>query len=137
LFHTNSHIFVVVVEKLELTRRVLHFYSLFMSDSKTQPTAKQSIAVIGSGIVGRSWCAIFARGGYNVRLFDIKSEQVDAAIAQVRDETLPRLHTLGLLKKQSVEDVLGRISPVDTLDAALDGAVYAQTCVPEVGHSQP
>ena len=34
------------------------------------PTAAKTAAMIGAGLIGRSWALAFARGGFAVRLFD-------------------------------------------------------------------
>ena len=43
----------------------------------------EKIAIVGSGLIGRSWAMIFASAGYQVVLFDIKQEQVNAALVDM------------------------------------------------------
>ena len=30
------------------------------------------VAIVGSGLIGRSWAVLFSRGGYNVVLYDVQ-----------------------------------------------------------------
>ncbi len=39
-----------------------------------------SVAIIGSGLIGRAWAMIFARAGWDVRLFDAADSVAQAAI---------------------------------------------------------
>ncbi len=36
-------------------------------------------AIIGAGLIGRSWAMVFARAGWRVRLYDAVPAQLDAA----------------------------------------------------------
>ena len=36
-------------------------------------------AIIGAGLIGRAWAVVFARAGWQVRLFDAVSAQLPAA----------------------------------------------------------
>ena len=40
-------------------------------------------AIVGSGLVGRAWAMVFARAGWQVRLFDRDASQVDAALGLI------------------------------------------------------
>ena len=33
-------------------------------------STERNVAIIGAGLIGRAWAAIFARAGWNVRLSD-------------------------------------------------------------------
>lgn len=87
------------------------------------------IAVIGSGLIGRSWATVFARGGYDVVLHDANTEALAAARDLVR-ETLAELSDNSLLD-ETVETVLSRVSTCDGLEGTLDGATHVQENVPE------
>ncbi len=87
------------------------------------------IAVVGSGLIGRSWAISFARAGHEVALWDpdpAASETAHAAIA----ERLPELTAHGLLEEPEAA-VLARIDVAPTLEAVLDGAGYVQENAPE------
>src|SRR2546423_5817521 len=50
----------------------------------------RNVAIVGAGLIGRAWAAIFARAGWNVRLTDPHQPTLDAAPGLIRDE----LHAL-------------------------------------------
>ena len=89
--------------------------------TSTTTGAHGKICVAGSGIVGRCWAMLFARKGYNVTLFDIKQEQLDAGISSVREQ-LAGLEKIGLLDGQTTEQVHARISTSSDLKEAMTGA---------------
>ena len=56
------------------------------------PTA----AIVGSGLIGRSWAIVFARAGWDVRLSDPSAEALEAAPRLIR-EGLDELAAHGLV----------------------------------------
>ena len=50
----------------------------------------RNVAIVGAGLIGRAWAAIFARAGWNVRLTDPHEPTLKAAPGLIRDE----LHAL-------------------------------------------
>ena len=49
-------------------------------------TAERNVAIVGAGLIGRAWAAIFARAGWNVRLTDPHVATLKAAPRLIRDE---------------------------------------------------
>ena len=88
-----------------------------------------TIAVIGAGLIGRSWSIVFARAGFGVKLWDHVPAQVPAALAFIA-ERLPELHQAGLVDDKP-STILARIQPADTLAAALTDVVHVQENGPE------
>jgi len=86
------------------------------------------IAIVGSGLIGRSWAIVFARAGRDVALYDRDPGQVDAALGIV-DGSLRDLEAQGLIG--SAAETRGRMRPAASLAQALDGAAYVQESVPE------
>ena len=48
----------------------------------------RNVAIVGAGLIGRAWAAIFARAGWNVRLTDPHQPTLKAAPGLIRDELL-------------------------------------------------
>jgi 3-hydroxyacyl-CoA dehydrogenase len=88
------------------------------------------IAIVGSGLIGRAWAITFARAGHDVRLYDQAAGQAEKAIAFAREMAAP-LESEGLLEGQSADQVIARIKPAASLEAALDGVVHVQENTPE------
>jgi 3-hydroxyacyl-CoA dehydrogenase len=87
-----------------------------------------TIAVIGSGLIGRAWSICFARSGHQVKLHDISKPALDAALGLI-DGALKDLHANGLLDDPNA--ARARIATAATLEEALDGAGYVQENVRE------
>src|SRR5262249_14277204 len=80
------------------------------------PAEFPRVAVIGSGVIGRSWTAVFARAGCPTTLFDPEEGQLTRAMAWLQEQKSPEW---------------AAIQPCARLDQALDGALYVQECGPE------
>ncbi len=85
-------------------------------------------AVIGAGLIGRSWAVVFARAGWQVSLTDSDPAALERALPLIRE-------SFGLLKEFGLTDdpaaALGRITLVPTLPATVAGADLVQECGPE------
>ncbi|XP_067675507.1 lambda-crystallin-like [Haliotis asinina] len=102
-----------------------------MADVASTPLREEKVAVIGSGLIGRSWCMLFACAGYKVSLYDVDPEQVSRALDDIRAQ-LQKLQEEGLPRGSlSPQQQLERISPADSVKDCLQGAFYIQECVPE------
>lgn len=89
---------------------------------------KLSVAIVGTGLIGRAWAAIFARAGWDVRLTDPHQPTLDAAPALIRNE----LHALA--KHGLADDPDGaaaRVSVAASLADAVQGAAFVQENGPE------
>jgi L-gulonate 3-dehydrogenase len=91
--------------------------------------AVKTVAIVGSGLIGRAWAMIFARAGYAVRLQDAK-EGVAAKAVALCAEGLKGLAAAGLCDDPA--GAAARISAATTLAEALDGVVLVQENGPEV-----
>ena len=89
----------------------------------------RKVAVIGAGLIGRSWAIVFARAGFSVALWDAAPAALPAARAFIA-ERLPELAASGLLR-DAPDAVLARITLAETLGDALRGAEYVQENGPE------
>jgi 3-hydroxyacyl-CoA dehydrogenase len=88
------------------------------------------IAIIGSGLVGRSWAISFARAGHDAFLWDSQAGAAEAAIGYI-EKILPDLQANDLLRGSTPDQVLGRLHVAATPEEALKGAIYAQESTPE------
>lgn len=80
-------------------------------------------AILGSGLIGRSWAMVFARGGHDVVLWDQDAAQIEKAQAHVA-RTLPEMEEAGLIADH--EAVQSRVTGARSLAEALDGAEFIQ-----------
>jgi len=89
----------------------------------------EKIAMIGSGLIGRSWAIVFARAGHAVALHDNDGAALTANL-DVLEQGLVDLSRSGLIDEPPAT-VRARITPAPDLAAALDGAAYVQENVSE------
>ena len=89
-------------------------------------TPDKRVAIVGVGLIGRAWAAIFARAGWRVRLTDPHGPTLQAAVGLIRDE----LHMLA--RHGLADDPDGAASRV-TVAADLAGAVTDAAFVQENG----
>ena len=90
-----------------------------------------SVAIVGSGFVGRAWAISFARAGHDIALWDADEAAVGKALTYI-DGVLPDLEANDLLDGASASTVRGRMRAVATLEDAIKGAAYVQESTPEV-----
>ncbi len=86
------------------------------------------MAVVGAGLIGRAWAAIFARAGWQVRLYDPMEGQAERCRELCR-EALAQLNSHGLADDPA--GALSRIVVAPTLFEALTGVVLVQENGPE------
>jgi 3-hydroxyacyl-CoA dehydrogenase len=88
----------------------------------------ETIAIIGSGFIGRAWAARFASAGATIRLWDADPAAPGRALAWL-DETLPAMAKLGLI--QDASGARSRVRACAKLEQAVDAADYIQESAPE------
>src|SRR5712692_10457900 len=91
-------------------------------------STERNVAIIGAGLIGRGWAAIFARAGWNVRLTDPHEPTLKAAPGLIRDE----LHALarhGLA--DDPDGAVARISVAGSLREAVMDVEFVQENGPE------
>jgi len=96
--------------------------------SKEMKQENRRVAIVGVGLVGRAWAAIFARAGWTVRLTDPHQQTLRAAIGLIRDE----LHALarhGLA--DDLDGAAARLSIAANLEDAVAGVEFVQENGPE------
>src|SRR3954471_9697658 len=69
-------------------------------------------AIVGAGLIGRSWALVFARAGWDVRLTDPSAEALAAAPDLIR-QALDDLKTHGLVDDPAA--AAARVTPAASL----------------------
>lgn len=87
----------------------------------------ENVAVIGCGVIGRSWASVFARAGSNVRAYDVEAGAAAAIPGKIREDLLPLAMDPG-----EVDEIIHRIVPANSLEDAVKGAAWVQESVAEV-----
>ena len=87
------------------------------------------VAIIGMGLIGRSWAVDFARAGARVALWDAMDGIVESSMIQIR-QLVSDMEGARLLN-ETPEIILSHINPCSTLSEALSGADYIQENTPE------
>lgn len=90
----------------------------------------QTVAIVGSGLIGRAWSIAFARGGWDVRLWDPVAEAPAAALTAIVG-LLADLEAQDMLDGATAAAVRARMRPAASLTEALDGADWVQENAPE------
>lgn len=83
-------------------------------------------AVLGAGVIGASWTALFLAAGKSVAVYD-PSPTTEADVQTYIETAWPALERLGLTDRATP----GALSFHDTALAAIDGATFVQENVPE------
>ena len=83
-------------------------------------------AVIGAGVIGASWTALFLAAGMDVNVYD-PSETVEQDVNEYIERAWPTLLELGL----AVEGRKGELRFFDKASEAVQGAQFIQENVPE------
>jgi L-gulonate 3-dehydrogenase len=79
-------------------------------------TASPRVGVIGSGVIGRSWMAVFARAGCTTTAFDAETGQLTRAMQWLQALRTPEWE---------------QVQPCASLAQLVDGVEYIQECGPE------
>src|SRR3954447_21318255 len=89
---------------------------------------ERHVAIVGAGLIGRAWAAIFARAGWNVQLTDPHASTLAAAPGLVRDE-LRALARHGLAADP--DDAAARVSVARSVEDAVKDVEFVQENGPE------
>ncbi len=101
--------------------------------NKEKPKSKpiiDSVAVVGTGVIGRSWMKLLARAGCQVQAYDQVSDNVLRAMAWL-EEDLARDTADGLLSRDEARLCLARVTRHESLAGALAGVGWVQESCPE------
>ncbi len=88
------------------------------------------VAVVGTGVIGRSWIQVFARAGCQVRVYDPDPAQVAAVLEWIRHD-LEADRIAGFITAEQADARRALVSTASGLSDALAGVGYVQECGPE------
>ena len=89
----------------------------------------KNIGVIGGGLIGASWAAIFSKSGFNVFVYDPYPDVFDTYESRVTS-FLEELKTID--KTINVEESLNRINANVTIEDLCSNVEYIQESAPEI-----
>jgi L-gulonate 3-dehydrogenase len=89
----------------------------------------EKIAIIGTGLIGRSWAIVFARAGHPVAMWDSNAAAIEVSRTAI-EEALGELERFGLIEEEP-RRVLQRIRSFPTLEDAVADAAYVQESTAE------
>jgi L-gulonate 3-dehydrogenase len=89
----------------------------------------QTVAIVGAGLIGRSWANVFARAGWKVLVWDPSPAQRTAAHARIA-RSLDDLQAHGLVQESAA--AAARVQLIARLEDAVQAADYVQESGPEV-----
>ena len=91
-------------------------------------TRERFAGIVGAGLIGCSWAHVFARAGWQVRVWDPSAAQRDAAAGRIAT-SLQDLQAHGLVSDAAA--AAARVRVVERLEDAVSCAEYVQECGPE------
>ncbi len=80
----------------------------------------RNVTIVGAGTMGHSLAQVFAQGGYEVRLNDVREEILDAAKRLIASN-LKTLVELAIVKKGEETAILNRIRTTTRIEEAGEG----------------
>ena len=89
----------------------------------------KNIGVIGGGLIGASWAAIFSKSGFNVFVYDLYPDVFDTYESRVTS-FLEELKTID--ETINVEESLNRINANVTIEDLCSNVEYIQESAPEI-----
>lgn len=87
------------------------------------------IGIVGGGSIGVAFALVFARAGFHVRVQDPDPVRRAAVPGELR-QRLEELQGYALIT-EAPDAILGRVSVVAELAAAVEGAILVEECAPE------
>uniref|UniRef100_A0A8C0E4H8 L-gulonate 3-dehydrogenase n=1 Tax=Balaenoptera musculus TaxID=9771 RepID=A0A8C0E4H8_BALMU len=93
-------------------------------------SAPGGVAVVGSGLIGRSWAMLFASAGFKVKLYDVEPRQVTHALDSIRKEMKSLEQSDSLKGSLGAEGQLSLISGCSDIREAVEGALHVQVNPP-------
>lgn len=89
-------------------------------------TETHHTSILGAGVIGASWAALFLAAGKTVAVYDV-SENVEKTVRDYVERAWPTLQELGLIRNGDPDAVTFHKDPAK----AVEGASFVQESVPE------
>ena len=89
----------------------------------------KTTAIIGAGLIGRAWAMVFARAGWQVRLYDNTPAQLDLARGHIA-ASLAEQQAAGLV--DDARAAIARVTMATRIEDALADVSWVQENLPEV-----
>lgn len=86
----------------------------------------QHTSILGAGVIGASWAALFSASGRSVAVYD-PSPQAETSVKQYIENAWPVLEQLGLADNGNADNIRFYSNAAD----AVDGSAFIQESVPE------
>jgi len=99
------------------------------SHKRKNPTIVE-IAVVGTGVIGRSWIRVFARAGCRTHVYDPSPRQLENALTWL-EEDLNLDVADGFINAKDAAEQRAKVTAHQDLSEALDGVGYVQESGPE------
>jgi len=90
----------------------------------------ESVAIVGTGVIGSSWAAFYASKGFTVKMWDVDAKVGQNGRQQAVD-TLKLLQTQGILSGDTVKASISQIKVAGTLEQAVENVQLVQESVAE------
>ena len=88
-------------------------------------TIPRTVAVVGTGVIGRSWIRVFARAGCPTRVYDIDPARRDRALDWARASASSD-EDLGFVEAGGAAFESGNVESCGSLEEALAGCSWVQ-----------
>lgn len=95
-----------------------------------QTARARAVAVIGTGVIGRSWIRVFARAGYETRIWDPDPAQIETAWEWMKAD-LKRDRKEHGLRKRVARSERAQVVRCESLEDALHDVIWVQESGPE------
>ena len=90
----------------------------------------ESIAIIGTGVIGSSWAAFYASKGFQVKMWDVDADLCQKGHQQAVD-TIELLQAQGILSDDRVAESISGIETTSGLEQAVENVQLVQESVAE------
>lgn len=97
---------------------------------QSQSRSISAVAVVGTGVIGRSWVQVFSRAGFRTRIYDNDPAQVNNALSWLSHD-LTTEYEMGLISAEEIVTRRSLVSVHETLEEAMSGVSYVQESGPD------